>query len=187
MSNSWAGSHRRWNVPIRARGGHPESVTNRGNCQGSNYLVTVMKTPYIYLFFKIRRISATVFAWQPFFGDPLDLLLYPGFTKSAKSGPHHPRLVSINVRGPKGRSVRAKGHLGDPKDILGLVTPLKTYKQSHVGLKGPQESQKDKKKRRKKREKFFCGVKWSWGDQKRPWQDRKEQRVPKEISKTSGT
>ena len=50
--------------------------------------------------FEIPRILATVYAWRPFLINLLGFLIYPGFTKSAQRGPHRPRPVSVNVRGP---------------------------------------------------------------------------------------
>ena len=50
-------------------------------------------------------------------------LLYPRFTKTAKTGSHRSRPcgpVSVNVGNPKEILVRVKGHLGDPKEIFGI-------------------------------------------------------------------
>ena len=109
--------HRRWNVFYLRGGGTPsqegiEKIFNAATiCHGGSTLHIPI--------YKIPRILATVFAWRHFFETFYTFLLYLGFTKLANSGPHRPRPVPVNVRGPKESLVRAKGNLGDPKDIFG--------------------------------------------------------------------
>ena len=160
---------------FRAGGrGLPKSGTNRENFQGSSYIPLRIHSTYT---IKNSADFCHCMHLAVFFLDPLGFLLYPGFTESAKSGPHRPRPVFINVRGPKEILVLAKGHLGDPKDIFGTCKSAEDLEKISWRSEMPWESKK----------KCFV-VSNGHGATKRDLGEiRKSRDVPKEILKTFGT